>query len=202
MGVGKTSMVNLLAERFNARKILDDDNNPFLEGFYRHEPGAAFQTQLYFLLTRYRQQVDLAQQDLFNQCTICDYLFFKDRIFAHLTLTESELVIYEKVFDNLVGNVPKPDLVIYLQGMEEVLMSRVFKRQKQMELQVAKEYFLEMNKAFNYFFFHYDMSPLLVINTTEIDFVDNQEDLDHLCKQILAMNKGTRYYVPLGSQHS
>jgi deoxyadenosine/deoxycytidine kinase len=199
IGVGKSSLVQILARRFEARAIQEDVDNPFLRDFYEDRPGAAFQCQLFFLLSRYRQQMALAQADLFDEVTICDYIFAKDKIFAYLNLTDDELLIYEKLFPVLEEKIPGPDLVIYLQASTEVLLERIRRRSRDIERDIAEGYLAEVNRAYNYFFFHYDATPLLVINTSEIDFVHREEDLEELIRQIQGMERGTRYFVPLGS---
>jgi deoxyadenosine/deoxycytidine kinase len=199
IGVGKSSLVDLLAERFNAVKVAERIENPFLREFYRDKPGAAFQTQLFFLLNRFHQQQELAQSDLFQQVTICDYLFARDKIFAYLNLDDSELMIYERLYGLLAEKVPLPDLVIYLQASTEVLMERILGRKRDFEAEIAEPYVNDLNQAFNYFFYHYTETPLLVINTSEIDFVHRKEDLDDLVSQIRNMNRGVQYYSPLGT---
>jgi len=199
IGVGKTTFVELLASQLNATKIQEDINNPFLKDFYRDSPGSAFQAQLFFLLTRYQQQQRLMQADLFHQTIICDYIFPKDKIFAYLNLSDSELMIYEKLYSLLEPSIPKPDLVIYLQASLDVLMQRIKKRNLDYEKSISRDYLRELTQAYNYFFFHYKASSLLVINTSEIDFVENPADLEDLVKMIRSMGKGTKYYVPLGS---
>ena len=199
IGVGKTSFVELLASHLNATRIHEDLNNPFLKDFYRDASGAAFQAQLFFLLMRYQQQLKLQQQDLFQQTIICDYIFQKDKIFAYLNLTDSELMVYEKLYTLLEPNIPRPDLVIYLQASQDVLMQRIKKRNLDYEKTISREYLKELTQAYNYFFFHYKLSSLLVINTSEIDFVENPKDMQDLVKMIRTMGKGIKYYVPLGS---
>ncbi len=199
IGVGKTSLAELLAPRFNAVKVAERIENPFLREFYQEKPGAAFQTQLFFLLNRYQQQQELAQQDLFRQVTICDYLFAKDKIFAYLNLDDSELMLYERLYGLLAENVPQPDLVIYLQATTEVLMERIRRRKRDYESSIADSYVENLNQAYNYFFYHYTETPLLVINTSEIDFVHREGDLDDLVNQIRHMKRGVQYYTPLGA---
>lgn len=200
IGVGKTTFVELLASHLNATKILEDISNPFLKDFYHDVPGAAFQAQLFFLLTRYQQQQSLAQADLFQHPIICDYIFPKDKIFAYLNLSDSELMIYERLYTLLEPNIPKPDLVIYLQASLDVLVQRIKKRNVDYEKTISREYLKELAQAYNYFFFHYKLSSLLVINTSEIDFVENSADMEDLVQMIKTMGKGTKYYVPLGSR--
>lgn len=199
IGVGKTTFVELLASHLNATRIHEDLNNPFLKDFYHDEAGAAFQAQLFFLLMRYQQQLKLQQQDLFQQTIICDYMFQKDRIFAYLNLSDSELMVYEKLYSLLEPNIPRPDLVIYLQATQDVLMQRIKKRNLDYEKSITRDYLKELAQAYNYFFFHYKQSSLLVINTSEIDFVENPQDMQDLVKMIRTMGKGIKYYVPLGS---
>lgn len=200
IGVGKSSLVNRLAEKLDARKVLENVENPFLEDFYRDRPGAAFQAQLFFLLNRYQQQRELAQADLFSHLTLSDYLFAKDKIFAYLNLGDSELLIYERLYTMLESSVPRPDLVIYLQASTEVLLDRVKRRSRDVESDVSEGYLNEVNKAYDHFFFHYDATPLLVINTSEIDFVHREADMDDLVEKIRSMDRGVQYYVPLGKK--
>ena len=196
IGVGKTSLVNLMVKHFGAAKILEDVSNPFLEAFYEEKPGAAFQVQLYFLLMRYHKLTDAAQSDLFSRVTVADFTFQKDRVFAYLNLTDVELQLYERLYALLAERVPRPDLVVYLQGSTDVLVRRVKQRDRPEERNLSYEYLEEVNQAYSHFFYHYRETPLLVINTTEIDFVANPEDLDDLIKEISAMEGGTQVYVP------
>jgi len=200
IGVGKTSLVHRLGEKFNAREFFENVENPFLEAFYDDRPGAAFQAQLFFLLNRYQQQKDLAQTDLFHQFTIADYLFAKDKIFAYLNLSDSELIVYERLYGLLEANLPGPDLVIYLQASTDVLVDRIRKRRRDVESRISEVYIDEVNKAYNHFFFHYDTTPLLVIDTTDIDFVQREADMNDLVARIQSMERGVHYYVPLGSR--
>ncbi len=200
IGVGKTSFVELLANKFDAHKVLEDLDNPFLEAVLpRIKQGAAFQAQLFFLLSRYRQLQELSQRDLFQQVTICDYIFPKDKIFAYLNLDDSELLIYDKLYAMLEAQVPKADLVIFLQADTRVLIDRIKRRRRDFETEISEAYVNEVNKAYNYFFFHYTQTPLLVIDTTSIDFVHHEEHLDELIEQIRKMDRGVQYYRPLGS---
>ena len=200
IGVGKTSLVDLLAERFDAARVLEKVENPFLHDFYQDRPGAAFQCQLFFLLNRFRHQQEMAQGRLFHKTLICDYIFAKDKIFAYLNLDDSELMLYEKLYGVLEPQTPHPDLVIYLQAGDRVLMERIRSRQRDYEREISEAYVSELNRAYNYFFFHYNRTPLLVIDTTEIDFVKSRDDLDELFRQIETMQRGVQYYMPLGSQ--
>jgi deoxyadenosine/deoxycytidine kinase len=197
IGVGKTSLVNLLAKKFSARRVLEAaEDNPFLKHFYTDTKRYAFQTQLFFLLSRYRQQMELAQQDLFQQNVVCDYLFDRDKIFAYLNLDDNELALYEQIYALLKARVIVPDVVIYLQANTEILMERIKRRGREYEKHISKQYVEELNQAYNYFFFHYSETPLLVINTSVIDFVKNPADLDDLTHQIRNAKKGTEYYTP------
>jgi deoxyguanosine kinase len=199
IGVGKTSFVELLVKRFDAHQVLEDLDNPFLESFYQDKPGASFQVQLFFLLSRYRQLQDLAQRDLFSQITLCDYIFPKDKIFAYLNLDDSELLIYDKLYELLEAQAPKPDLVIFLQAETRTLVERIRHRSRGYETEISEAYVNEVNKAYNYFFFHYTQTPLLVIDTTQIDFVHQEDHLDELIDQIRKMDRGVQYYRPLGT---
>lgn len=200
IGVGKTSLVNLLSKKFHTRKVLEAaEENPFLKDFYSDIRRYAFQTQLFFLLSRYRQQAELMQQHLFNRTTICDYLFAKDKIFAYLNLDDNELKLYEQIYKVLDAQITKPDLVIFLQANADVLTQRIKLRGREYEKKISYEYINNLNQSYNYFFFHYTDSPLLVINTNEIDFVKNIDDLDDLANRITNMKKGIQYYTPLGS---
>jgi deoxyadenosine/deoxycytidine kinase len=196
IGVGKTSLVTLLSEKLEAVRILEDVSNPFLEAFYDEVPGAAFQAQLFYLLSRYRKLTEAAQGELFQQLTLADHTFQKDRIFAHLTLSDSELMLYERLWSLLDPQVPKPDMVVYLQSTTDVLMQRVQRRKRSEESGISRDYLDEVNQAYAHYFYHYRDTPLLVINTSEIDFVADEADLDDLIAQIDAMERGTRVYVP------
>ena len=197
IGVGKTTVVDRLAERLDANKVLEDwSTNPFLHPFYDGKPGAAFQAELFFLLSRYRQQQELLQRRLFAQATLSDYVFEKSRLFSYLNLDDSELLIFDKLFALLAEGMPKPDLVVYLQAPTEVLLKRVKQRGRPQEARLSEEYLSEVNRAYNHYFFHYTTTPLLVVNTADVDFASNPEDTDDLLKQVRAMGKGTQYYVP------
>ena len=200
IGVGKTSLVQMLGEEFVSRVVLEKAaDNPFLPKFYTNPTGFAFQTQMFFLLSRYQQQRELAQQELFNQGIICDYLFAKDRIFASVNLDEDELVLYQQIYTLLDQRIPKPDLVIYLQSPTEVLQQRIRMRGRSYEREISREYIETVNEGYNRFFFSYDDTPLLIINTAEVDFVRRPEDFQDLVREIRRMKKGVQFYVPLGS---
>ncbi len=197
IGVGKTSLVTLLAEQLGGRAILEEsENNPFLLRFYKDRRRWAFQAQLFFLLSRYRQQEEMAQHELFSNVTITDVFLPKDRIFALLNLSPDELVLYDQVYGLLRGRLPNPDLVIYLHAETDVLMQRVNQRGREYEKELSWEYLDALNRAYNEFFFAYADTPLLVIQTTEIDFVKNPSDLSNLIRQIRHMKGGVQYYVP------
>jgi len=201
IGVGKTSLARLLAKEFGARTILEKaDDNPFLPQFYQDRKKYALQTQLFFLLNRFQQQKEIAQFDLFNQITLCDYLFAKDRIFASINLDDHELALYEQIYRLLTGQIPTPDLVIFLQAKPDVLLHRIRTRNHPYEKEIDLDYLKTLTEAYNYYFFHYDQSPLLIVDTTEIDFVKRKEDLDQLIRKIKQMKKGTWYFVPLRSK--
>ena len=196
IGVGKTALARRLARHFSAREILETADNPFLADFYAGKPGAAFQSQVYFLLSRYRQQRDLLQQDLFNQKTVCNYLFDKDKIFAYLNLEQDDLTIYERLHSVLVEQVARPDVVVYLQAADEMLMQRIARRDGGGEHRISAEYVTELNKAYNYFFFNYSDTPLLAVNTTTLDLGSSRSDFDRLLREIETLDGGTRYFVP------
>lgn len=197
IGVGKTSLATLLAQELNARLIFERaEENPFLTDFYQDPGRFAFQTQIFFLMNRFSQQEEFCQPDLFNQVTISDYLFAKDRIFAYLNLNEHELSLYEQIYRMIEPKIVRPDLVIFLQADTETILRRIRQRARAFEQDVNREYIGAVNDAYNHFFFRYSETPLLVINTTDIDFVHNPTDLDDLLRQILTMREGTLYYVP------
>lgn len=199
IGAGKTSLSHLLAERFNARMILEEaDENPFLSKFYVDRKVFSFQTQLWFLLSRQKQlSVMVAQQDLFHKVTISDYVYAKDRIFASVNLDENELGLYNEVARAMASSIPLPDLVVYLQTSTDVLLKRIKKRGRVFERNIDPEYIEVLNQVYNHFFFHYTESPLLIINTNDLDFVNNKEDLDVVIDQIVNSSMGTTFYSPM-----
>lgn len=200
IGAGKTSLAKLLGKQFDAKVFLEkDEENPFIEKFYQDQESHAFHTQIFFLLSRYNQYLDLAQRDLFNSVFIIDYLFQRNRIFSNLTLKGHEIQLYDQIYNLLTQKIPKPDLVIFLQANTSVLLDRVEKRDRDYESFIDPEYLDEVNKAFNNFFFYYSETPLLVINTNEIDFVKKKYDLEELIKKINTHKIGREYYNPLGS---
>ena len=200
IGVGKTTLARLLSERLNAELVLEEvEENPFLHEFYNDRLRWAFQTQMHFLFSRYQQQRGLTQLDLFVQRLVSDYLFQKDRIFAGLNLTDRELGLYEKIVAQIEVEIPKPDIVVYLQASTETLLGRIKERGRPFEKEMEREYLKALNEAYNYFFFHYKDVPLLVVNTDAIDYVRNTGDLDDLSRRILSHHEGTVYYSPLGT---
>lgn len=197
IGVGKTSLAQMLAKELSARLLLEDaDNNPFLPRFYAEPDKYAFPAQLYFLLTRYNQQRELLQRDLFEQATVADYLFAKDRIFANLNLAPDEIKLYEGVYKLVDAQMAKPDLVVYVRARVEVLGERLRKRNRDFERHISYEYLERVSSAYRDFFFYYDEAPLLVVDSSEIDFVGNPADLADLIREIDAAGPGTQYFVP------
>ncbi|EKD41930.1 MAG: deoxynucleoside kinase, partial [uncultured bacterium] len=185
IGVGKTTMAKMLAEDLGAREVLEEANkNPFLGPFYENPQQHAFQTQLFFLLSRYRQQLEIKQQDLFQQITVCDYLFAKDRIFASMNLSPEEMDLYNNIYSLLDARLPKPDLVIFLQASPKVLMERIDERGDPVEAPIQGEYIEALSQAYSQYFFEYNESPLLVVNCSGIDFVHNPKDYDIIKKEI------------------
>ena len=199
IGVGKTALAERLATRLDAAAVLEETDNPFLDDFYAGRPGAALQSQLFYLLNRHRQQIAVKQTDLFTQATVSDYLFDKDKIFAYLNLDDNELFIYQRLYDLLVQDVSSPDLVIYLQAPTDTLARRLRERQRDEEPRPpvpGTDYLRELNEAYQHFFFHYSATPLLVVDTSQADFVGSDQALDDLIRQIRTMGRGTMYYVP------
>jgi len=197
IGAGKTSLAKKFADHFGGKALLEKhDENPFLKDFYENPRYFAFQTQLFFLLSRYRQQQEIPQRELFHDLLVADYIFAKDRIFASITLEDRELFLYDKIASLLEQDVPKPDLVLYLQSSTERLVANIRKRNRDYEKQIAEEYLKELNEAYNQFFFNYKDSPVLIINSTEIDFVGKEEDFEDLVEQTLKPVSGTQYYSP------
>ena len=199
IGAGKTALAGRLATRLDAATVLEDAENPFLADFYAGRAGAALQTQLFYLLNRHRQQLTLRQGRLFSQATITDYLFDKDKIFAYLDLDDNELFIYQRLYDLLSADIPSPDLVIYLQAPTEVLERRIKDRARERESDAPDpdaSYLRELNEAYQHYFFHYSATPLLVVETSQLDLAGSDDALDDLLRQINTMGRGTRYYVP------
>jgi deoxyguanosine kinase len=195
--VGKTTLARILAERLHARRIYDAEDNPFLADFYAEKKGAAFRAQMYFLMER-QKRVREALADETPGPVISDFLMEKDRIFANLNLDDQELSLYERYYESLTAEIPQPDLVIYLQASPEVLRSRIARKKAQEESRIATEYIEEVARAYEHFFFRYEAADLLVINTSEIDFVERSEDLQQLLARLEEPVKGTQYFLPLG----
>ena len=200
IGVGKTTLVERLCERFEGVKLLEDVGNPFLADFYKDRPGTAFQTQLYFLLSRFKQQRDMHQMGLFEKLVLADYTFDKDRIFAYLNLGDDELALYDKLYKLLEPQVRTPDLMLYLVADVDTCLERVKRRQRSFERHLAGDYLAQLIDAYNHYFHYYDRSPLLVVDTRHIDFVHKSEDFEDLVKKLSKPVKGTEYYVPMGSR--
>lgn len=197
IGVGKTSLAERLAEVIGAVVLLEvTEENPFLSNFYKDPDRYSFQTQLFFLLSRYRQQLDLTQLDLFQRSVVSDYVFAKDRIFAYENLDEDEIVLYEEVYSLLRARIPPPDLVVLLQAGTSVLMDRIEKRSRDYERHITMTYLNKVNEAYNRYFLHYTETSLLVVNTDSIDFVNRQADFQSLVHEIMNFKPGTTIYVP------
>lgn len=195
IGVGKTTLTRLLLERTGGRGLFEVvEENPFLKSFYADRDKYAFQTQLFFLLSRFKQQQTLFQDDLFNHTLVSDYLFAKDRIFATLTLGEDELGLYERVFDELRPRVRKPDLVVYLRARIDVLLARIRKRGREFERKFDTEYLEELCRLYNEFFFHYDETPLLVVDTSDLDVVTRDEDFEEILRAMRRAKTGTTHF--------
>ena len=197
IGVGKTSLAHLLEERLNAKLVMEKfDENPFLADFYLDPERYAFQTQLFFLLSRYRQQQELRQTDVFHKLVISDYMFVKDRLFASLNLDDKEMSLYDSVAKILEKNILNPDLVIYLQAETPKLMERITLRGRDFEKNMSPDYIDALNQIYNEYFFRYQESPLLIINTNDIDFVHNEEDLEEVIRYIRQPVSGTKFFNP------
>jgi deoxyadenosine/deoxycytidine kinase len=195
--VGKSSLAKVLAERLHARRVFDCEDNPFLSDFYDEKPGAAFRAQMYFLMERYRRLAELRPEDD-PAPIVCDFLFEKDKIFAYINLDNEELKLYERYFEMFAPQLATPDLVIYLQAKPDVLRKRVSKRGDPAETQISPDYVQAVSEAYEHFFFRYSASNLLVVDTSEIDFVERNEDLQELLRRLRHPVKGTQYFLPLG----
>ena len=198
IGVGKTSLAQLLSKELGARLVLEDfEDNPFLSDFYNDPERFGFQTQLFFLLQRYRQQQDLRQVDMFQKLLITDYMFVKDRLFASLNLGDKEMQLYDTVASLLERNIIRPDIVIYLQADTDVLMKNIEKRGRNMEKNVTWEYIDALNQVYTEYFFRYQDTPLVIINTNNIDFVENENDLKEVIDYIRQPVSGTKFFNPV-----
>lgn len=198
MAVGKSRLADRLGARLDATVVLDETDNPFLPDAQAGRAGAAFQAQLFYTLARHRQQTTLRQSDLFSQLTLCDYLFERDKIYAYLNLDDNELFIYQRLYELLAPDLPVPDLVVYLQTPTDVLRRRLRERAREQPDadRLTDTYIRELNEAYNHFFFHYNATPLLVVETSQVDLTWGDEAVADLERQIRTMGKGTRYYVP------
>ena len=200
--VGKSTLARIIAERLNAQRVTEPEDNPFLSAFYEGEQGAAFQAQLAFLVRRFEQLRDLDLGPRSQKIVVADYIFEKDKIFAYLNLSDVELETYNRYYNHFREQLPTPDLVIYLQATPEILKKRMRKKNAPGEKAISDDYMEELVKAYEHFFFHYTSSDLLIVNTSEIDFVDRNEDLQELLRKISAPIKGTQYFLPLGSEEA
>jgi deoxyadenosine/deoxycytidine kinase len=201
IGLGKAVLAERLGARLSATVIRDETDNPFLADFYAGRSGAAFQTQLFFTLARHRRLLKVRQGDLFNQSTICDFLFERDRIYAFLNLDDNELFIYQRLYELVARDLVPPDLVIYLQTPADLLRGRLRERARRDAVdepgpQPSDDYLSELNEAYNHFFFHYTATPLLVVETSQLDLTWGDEAVDELVRQVRSMTRGTQYYVP------
>ena len=198
IGVGKTSLAQMLSRELSTRLVLEDfEDNPFLSDFYNDPERFAFQTQLFFLLQRYRQQQELRQVDMFQKLLVTDYMFVKDRLFASLNLNEKEMQLYDTVANLLERNVIKPDMVIYLQAETDLLMENIAKRGRRMEKNITWEYIDALNQVYTEYFFRYQETPLVIINTNNIDFVNNENDLEEVINYIRQPVSGTKFFNPV-----
>ncbi len=198
IGAGKTSLAKKVKERLNAQLIVEQfETNPFLENFYMDRKRYAFQTQMFFLVNRFKQQQELNQENLFTEHLVCDYLFEKDRIFAYLNLSGEELKLYESLFPLLARTLRKPDLVVYLQSSVDRLMFNIKKRGRRIERNITRSYIEELSEAYNHFFFRYTNTPLLIVNSSDIDFVNSEQDFEELFKQIFREDRTlVEYFQP------
>ena len=195
--VGKSTLAKVLADRLHARRLFDCEENPFLRDFYAEKPGAAFRAQMYFLIERHRRMSELHLEES-PGAVVSDFLFEKDKIFAYLNLDDTELKLYERYFELLAPQLPVPDLIIYLQASPEVLRQRVARKADPAETEISLEYLEAVAKAYEHFFFRYAATNLLVVNTSEIDFVERHQDLQELLRRLQEPVKGTQYFLPLG----
>ncbi|HTR65713.1 MAG TPA: deoxynucleoside kinase [Terriglobales bacterium] len=200
--VGKSTLARVLAERLNAQRVIEPEDNPFLQPFYEGERGAAFQAQFAFLVRRFEQLRSLDLSPPSQRTVIADFIFEKDKLFACLNLNDAELEIYNRYYNHFREQLPTPDLVIYLQASPEVLKKRLKKKNAASEKAISEDYLEEVIKAYEHFFFHYTSSDLLIVNTSEIDFVERNQDLQELLRKVAAPIKGTQYFLPLGGREA
>jgi deoxyguanosine kinase len=198
--VGKSTLAKILAERLNAQRVSEMETNPFLPAFYEGQPGAGFQAQFAFLIRRFEMLRALDVGPRSQKTVIADFILEKDKLFACLNLTDQELETYNRYYNHFRAQLPTPDLVIYLQASPEVLRKRLKKKNAPGEKAINEDYLEEVVKAYEHFFFHYTSSDLLIVNTSEIDFVERNEDLQELLRKVSAPIKGTQYFLPLGSE--
>ena len=197
IGVGKTTLAKQIAETFNYQMLLENaEENPFLERFYQNQKNAALATQLFFLFQRSQQIQDLRQGDIFEPVRVSDFLINKDRLFAHINLDEDEYQLYDKVYQQLTIDAPKPDLVIYLQASVDVLLSRIENRGVNFEQRISREYLESINEAYSEFFLYYDDAPLLIVNADELDVINRQSDYEQLVDYLLNVRSGRHYFNP------
>ena len=202
IGAGKTTFCHMIADKFTLRTVLEPvEENPFLAEFYRNRQSVAFQTQMWFLLTRFKQLSEsFAQQDLFHYATVSDYMFAKDAIFANINLDDNELSLYNSVAGILGRKVPRPDFIIYLQASTDILLKRISRRGRPFEYAIDRKYIETLNEAYNHFFIHYSDSPVLIVNTDDMDFISDKSDFEEIVEQIFHTKWGRNYYAPLGSK--
>lgn len=199
IGVGKTTLARKLSERLNAKLILEKfEDNPFLEKFYNDPVSYAFHTQMYFLMSRYKQLQEIKQIDLFHEYYIADYIFEKDKIFAYLNLQDDELKLYEKIVGLIEKSIVVPDIIIYLQSSVERLMNNIRHRDREIEKEIKEDYIKDLNEGYNYFFFRYKATKVMIVNSAEIDFVNNELDFENLITEILKPDHSAiEYYNPV-----
>ncbi|MBK9332463.1 MAG: deoxynucleoside kinase [Ignavibacteria bacterium] len=202
IGAGKTSLAKKLSERLNAKLILEDfEDNPFLEKFYKDPVSYAFHTQMYFLMSRYKQLQEVKQIDMFHEYFVADYIFEKDKIFAYLNLQDDELKLYEKIVSLIEKNVTVPDLIIYLQSTHDRLMKNIKHRDRDIEKEIKEDYIKDLNEGYNYFFFRYKATKVLIVNSAEIDFVHNEQDFENLITEILKPDHSSiEFYNPVSTK--
>jgi len=201
--VGKSTLARVLAEKLNARRVVEPENNPFLDRFYQNQAGMGFAAQMWFLMERHEQMLAAEaarKQDAVPRPIVADYIFEKDKLFAYVNLADAELAVYNRYYELFRQDVPTPDLVIYLQATPEVLKARVRRKGVPGERAISEKYLEQVVQAYEHFFFHYTASDLLVIDTSDIDFVHNNRDLQVLLERLAQPVKGTQHFLPLSSE--